>query len=305
MAPMRGIVLILTAFTVLTLMSAFVKAASESVPTGQVVFFRAFLSLPIIALWLWWRGDIAHGLVVDNWKSHALRGLAGTMGMGLGFASIALVPLAEVQAIRFATPVFLVVFAAIFLGERFRLVRLGAVAIGLGGVLVIVSPRLGGAAYGDAALLGAGMALASAALAALAQTLVKAMSGTERSEAIAFYFLATASAASLVTLPFGWVWPDGREALLLGLCGVSGAVGQMLLTASYKHADASALAPFSYVSMLWAVVIGYVWFAEVPTTATLGGAALVIVSGVMIVLRERQIARGGTARRKLRAKGMY
>ncbi len=305
MAPIRGILLILTAFTILTVMSAFVKAASESLPTGQVVFFRAFLSLPIIALWLWSRGDLDRGLEVENWRSHALRGLVGTAGMGLGFASISLLPLAEVQAIRFATPMFLVVFAALFLGERFRLVRLGAVAIGLAGVVVIVSPRLGGAEYGGPALIGAGMALTSAALAALAQTLIKAMSGTERSEAIAFYFLATASAVSLVTLPFGWVWPSPEEALLLALCGVCGAVGQVLLTASYKYADASALAPFSYVSMLWATLIGFVWFDEVPTWATLAGAALIIFSGVMIVIRERQIARGGTARRKLRAKGMY
>lgn len=305
MAPIRGILLILAAFTILTVMSAFVKAASVGVPTGQVVFFRAFLSLPIIALWLWSRGDLGRGLEVDNWRSHALRGLVGTAGMGLGFASISLLPLAEVQAIRFATPMFLVVFAALFLGEKFRLVRLGAVAIGLAGVVVIVSPRLGGAEYGGPALIGAGMALTSAALAALAQTLIKAMSGRERSEAIAFYFLATASAASLVTLPFGWVWPSPWQALLLGLCGVCGAVGQMLLTASYKYADASALAPFSYVSMLWATLIGFVWFDEVPTWATLAGAALIIFSGVMIVVRERQIARGGTARRKLRAKGMY
>ncbi|WP_036178584.1 DMT family transporter [Palleronia rufa] len=304
MAPLRGILLILTAFTVLTFMSGLVKAAGETVPIAEVVFFRAFLSLPIIGLWLWWQGDLRRGLVVENWRGHALRGLVGTTSMGLGFASITLLPLAEVQAIRFATPIFLVVFAALFLGERFRLVRLGAVLLGLAGVVVIVSPRFGTLELGGAAAIGAGMALTSAALAALAQTLIKAMSGTERSEAIAFYFLATASAFALVTAPFGWVVPDAREAALLAGCGVLGAIGQLLLTASYKHADASALAPFSYVSMLWAVAIGFVGFGEVPTWATLAGAALIIASGVMIVLRERQIARGGTARRKLRAKGM-
>lgn len=305
MAPLRGILLILAAFSVLTIMSAFVKAASATVPTGEVVFFRAALSLPIITLWLWARGDLKDGLRVADWRGHALRGTVGSLGMGLGFAAIALLPLAEVQAIRFATPVFLVVFAAIFLGERFRLIRLGAVALGLGGVMVIVAPRLGAAGLGGPALLGAGMALASAALAALAQTIVKAMAGTERSEAIAFYFLATASACAALTAPFGWVWPSPREAALLAGCGVFGAVGQVLLTTSYKYADASALAPFSYVSMLWAVGIGFVWFGEVPTWQTLAGACLVIGSGVMIVVRERQIARGGTARRKLRAKGLY
>ncbi len=305
MAPLRGILLILAAFSVLTIMSAFVKAASVGVPTGEVVFFRAALSLPIITAWLWARGDLQDGLHVANWKGHALRGLVGSVSMGLGFAAITLLPLAEVQAIRFATPVFLVVFAAVFLGERFRLIRLGAVALGLGGVLVIVAPRFGATELRGLALVGAGMALGSAALAAAAQTIIKAMSGTERSEAIAFYFLATASGCALLTAPFGWVWPTPRQAMLLAGCGVFGAVGQMLLTASYRYADASALAPFTYVSMLWAVGIGFVWFGEVPTWQTLAGAGLVIGSGVMIVVRERQTARGGTARRKLRAKGLY
>ncbi len=305
MAPLRGIVLICIAFSVLTLMSAFVKAAGDTVPTGQVVFFRAFLSLPIISLWLWSRGDLHDGLYVANWKSHALRGLVGTVSMGLGFTAITLLPLAEVQAIRFATPMFLVVFAAVFLGEVFRLVRLAAVVIGMIGVVIIVAPEFDTASLGSTALIGAGMALASAALAALAQTLIKAMSGTERSEAIAFYFLATAAACSLLTLPFGWVWPTTYEMLLLAGCGVLGAIGQMLLTASYKYADASALAPFSYVSMLWAVIIGLVWFGEVPRAATFAGAALIIASGVLIVWRERKLARNATARRKLRAKGMY
>ena len=297
--------LILSGISVLTFMSALVKAAGETVPTGQVVFSRAFLSLPIIGLWLWSRGDLRKGLTVESWRGHALRGLVGTTSMGLGFAAITMLPLAEVQAIRFATPIFLVIFAALFLGETVRLVRMGAVALGMGGVLVIVSPRFGTLSLGDGAAIGAAMALASAGLAAMAQTLIKAMSGTERSEAIAFYFLATASACSLLTLPFGWVVPDAREAMLLLGCGVVGAIGQLLLTASYQHADASALAPFSYVSMLWAVAIGFFWFGEIPTWATLAGAALIILSGVVIVLRERQIARGGTARRKLRSKGMF
>ena len=313
MAPLRGIVLICIAFSVLTLMSAFVKAAGETVPTGQVVFFRAFLSLPIISLWLWSRGDLHDGLHVANWKNHAIRGLVGTVSMGLGFTAITLLPLAEVQAIRFATPMFLVVFAAVFLGEVFRLVRLAAVVTGMIGVIIIVAPEFDSASLGSTALIGAGMALTSAALAALAQTLIKAMSGTERSEAIAFYFLATAATCSLLTLPvgwiwptsYGWIWPTPYEMMLLAGCGVLGAIGQMLLTASYRFADASALAPFSYVSMLWAVIIGFVWFEEVPRAATYAGAGLIIASGVLIVWRERKLARDATARRKLRAKGMY
>ncbi|WOI55412.1 DMT family transporter [Palleronia sp. LCG004] len=304
MAPVRGILLILCAVSLFTLMQAFIKAASVRVPAGQAVFFRAFLSLPLIALWLWWRRDLRAGLQTDNWRAHAVRGIAGTCAMGMGFAGLAYLPLAEATAIRFVTPVMLVIFAALILGETFRVIRILAVILGLFGVTIIVWPRLGQDSLGAGALLGVGLTLASATLAALAQTFIKAMSGTERVEAIVFYFSATASVLSLLTLPFGWVVPDAREwALLIG-AGLIGALGQVLLTSSYRHADAGALAPFTYVSMLWAILVGYLWFSEIPTVQTLAGAVLVIAAGIIIVLRERRLAKDAIARRKLRSKGM-
>lgn len=308
MAPIRGILMIMGAMTLFTLMSAAVKAAAESVPIGEVMFFRSAMSLPIIAVWLWMRGGLALGLATPNWRPHAVRGIAGTCAMGLNFIALSLLPLAEVTAIRFATPVFLVVMAALILGEVFRTVRLVAVALGLVGVTVIVWPRLTLAGFGGAEALGVTFALGSAALAALAQTFIKAMAETERTEAIVFYFSATATATatvlSLLTLPFGWVVPTPTELALLVGTRVIGAAGQLLLTASYRYADAGALAPFTYVSMLSALVFGYVFFDEVPTWPVLGGAGLVIAAGLIIVVRERQLSREATARRKLRAKGM-
>lgn len=304
MAPLRGIAMILCAISLFTVMSAFIKAASVRVPPGEAVFFRSVVSLPMIAGWLWWRGELRTGLRTANWRGHAVRAVAGTCAMGLGFAGLSLLPLAEVTAIRFVTPVLLVVFAALILGEVFRAVRMAAVAMGLLGVTVIVWPRLGLDALGGPQMLGVAVTLASATLAALAQVFIKAMSGTERVEAIVFWFSATASVLSLLSLPFGWVWPTGREAGLLIGAGMIGGVGQILMTGSYRHADAGALAPFTYVSMLWALLIGYVWFDEVPTGPMLAGAALVIAAGIVIVLRERQLSRDATARRKLRAKGM-
>lgn len=304
MAPLRGILMILCAVTLFTIMSAFIKAASVRVPPGEAVFFRAGLSIPVIALWLWSRGMLRVGLRTENWRAHAVRGLAGSCAMGMGFAGLALLPLAEVTALRFVTPVVLLIFAALILGETFRMVRLAAVMIGLLGVTIIVWPRLGQDSMGDGAALGVALTLGSAALAALAQTFIKAMSGTERVEAIVFYFSCTAASLSLLTIPFGWVWPDPREwALLLG-AGLIGVAGQLLMTSSYRHADAGALAPFTYVSMLVSIAIGYVWFDEVPTLGMLAGAALVIAAGIVIVWRERHLARDATARRKLRAKGM-
>ncbi|MFP4044539.1 MAG: EamA family transporter, partial [Rhodosalinus sp.] len=108
----------------------------------------------------------------------------------------------------------------------------------------------------------------------------------------------TATGFSLLTLPFGWVWPAPWEAGLLIAAGLLGGVAQIFLTSAYRHADASVVAPFDYASMLFALGIGYFIFAEVPTWPMLAGAALIILAGVVILWRERQI---GMARGRARA----
>jgi len=290
MKPVRAIVMIILAMSFFAAMSSFIKAA-ERVPAGQAVFFRSAFALPIIAIWLSARGDLVRGLRAHNWRLHLVRGVAGTLAMGLGFAGLRYLPFPEVTALRFITPILLVIFAALFLGERFRMVRLGAVLMGLCGVLIILWPRLGEALIGggDRQAIGALIVLTSASFAAIAQIFVKRMAGVEKTAAIVFNFSLISLVLSLLTLPLGWVWPTPIEAALLVSAGLAGGIGQMLLTGSYRFADASALAPFTYVSMIWAILIGYFIFGEAPTWQMLAGAALIILSGVAIVLRERAL----------------
>jgi len=120
----------------------------------------------------------------------------------------------------------------------------------------------------------------------------------ETTAAIVFYFMLTASVLSLCTLPFGWVIPTATEAVLLVLAGLLGGVGQVFLTSSYREADASVIAPFEYASMIFALAIGYVVFDEVPTGMMLGGAALVILAGVLIIWRERKLGLERARQRK-------
>lgn len=298
MSSLRGILLILMAVSLFAVMSSLIKAA-DRIPVGEAVFFRAFCALPVITLWLWARRELPGGLRTVNWRNHALRGLAGSFGMALGFLGLKLLPLPEVTAIRFATPIFIVVFAVLILRERVRLFRISAVTVGLAGVLIVMWPRLqfGGS---DGAMLGALVTLGSAMLAALAQVFIKSMAGTERTTAIVFYFSLTASVLSLLSLPFGWVWPEGREWVWLIGAGLVGGLGQILLTSSYRFADASVLAPFTYVSMIWALLLGYFVFGEEPTLPMLLGAGLVIAAGVAIVFRERQIGKRTATEGKMR-----
>jgi drug/metabolite transporter (DMT)-like permease len=103
---------------------------------------------------------------------------------------------------------------------------------------------------------------------------------------------------SLITLPWGWVWPAPREAAMLILAGFLGGIGQILLTSSYRYADASVIAPFEYASMLLALIVGYVLFDEKPTLVILAGAALIILAGVLIIWRERQLGLERARQRK-------
>lgn len=297
-----GILLMVGAITVFTVMSALIKAA-DRVPAGQAVFFRSACAMPVVFAWLAMRGALRGGIRTTNLRGHAARGIAGTAAMGLGFAGLKYLPLPEVTAIRFVTPVLMVLLAALLLGERLRMVRIGAVLVGLIGVVIITAPRFGGG-FGTTEAFGAAVVLGSASLAALAQVFVKSMSGTESTAAIVFFFSATATVLSLLTLPFGWVWPTPAEWVLLAGAGLIGGVGQILLTSSYRFAEAGVLAPFTYVSMLWSLVIGYVWFAEEPTWTMMGGAGLIILAGVAIVLRERQLGLRATAERKVAVKGL-
>jgi len=292
----------IAAVTLFTAMSALIKAA-DRVPAGQAVFFRASMSLPIILVWLMIRAEVAEGLRTQSWKGHAVRGIAGSLAMGLGFAGLKYLPLPEVTALRFVTPIFIVLFAAVMLGERIRAIRITAVASGLAGVVIILWPRLTLSGEGGE-LFGAGLVLASATLAALAQIFVKSMAGREQTAAIVFYFSLTATVLSLTTIPFGWVVPTGRELVLLVGAGIIGGAGQILLTSSYRFADAGVLAPFTYVSMIWAVLIGFVVFDEVPTVPMLSGAALIIAAGVAIWLRERKLGQRRATEGKIGAKGM-
>jgi len=291
---MRGIGLKVVSVVIFIVMASLIKAVDGRVPPGEVVFFRSFFALPVILVWLTLRREMPAGLRTQNPLGHLWRGFAGTTAMGLGFAGLALLPLPEVTAIGYAAPLLTVVFAAMFLGEQVRAFRLIAVVVGLAGVLIVLSPRLGAFggesdAEGLRATLGAIVVLGGAVFNALAQVFVRKLVATERTSTIVFYFSLTASGLALLTLPFGWVVPAAGDAALLILAGLLGGVGQIFLTASYREADASVVAPFEYVSILFALAIGFAVFGEVPTPTMLAGAGLVIAAGIAIIWRERQL----------------
>jgi drug/metabolite transporter (DMT)-like permease len=285
----RAIIFKILSVFLFVVMAGIIKSVSGHVPPGQSVFFRSFFAIPVIVVWLMMRKELRIGFKTQNPMNHVWRGVIGTSAMAMTFGALGLLPLPEMTAIGYAMPIFVVIFAAMFLNETVRLFRLVTVAVGLIGVMIIMAPRLSVDVIDVTETLGAVLALGAAVGAALAQVFIRKLTKTETTSSIVFWFSVTASGLSLLTIYWGWVVPTPKEAALLILAGFIGGVGQILLTSSYRLADASFVAPFEYSSMLFSIAIGFAFFDEVPTLTTLVGAAVVIVAGIMIIWRERQL----------------
>lgn len=293
--PLYGVGLKILSVMVFVGMQSLLKGAGEDVPAGQMVFYRSFFALVPVAIYLVWLGGLGTALKTDDVPGHIVRGLVGVTSMGLGFFALTRLPYPEWIAISYAAPLLTVVFAVLFLRETVRLYRWAAVLIGLCGILVVVVPGFTGSAGTSAT--GIAAALGGAVFAAIAMIQVRRLVRREKTATVVVYFSLTCSLISLLTLPFGWVWPSGWQwAFLIG-AGLCGGVGQLLLTACYRHADTSTIAPFEYTSLILAVAIGAVVFGEVVEPTTLLGGAIVVSAGIFIIFRERRL---GIERRKAR-----
>ena len=276
--------------------------ATDTIPAGELVFFRCFFAiLPVIG-WLLWRRQLRSALHTANPMGHVVRALIGASSMGLGFFALTRLPLPESTAIGYAAPLLIVVFSALLLKERVHVFRWTAVIVGLFGVVIILWPRLtlfsSGQALGNAETVGAIAAFGGAVMSAFAIMQVRKLTRTERTEAIVVYFFVCASVLSLATIPFGWVMPSPQQAVLLVAAGFAGGIGQLLMTSSYRYADMSVIAPFEYVSLLLTLVIGFVVFGDVPTAAMIIGALIIVGSAITVILREHYLGLDRTKARE-------
>ncbi|PWJ92856.1 drug/metabolite transporter (DMT)-like permease [Mesorhizobium loti] len=282
-------------------MQTCIKAAG-TVPAGQIVFFRSFFAIfPIIAF-LAFRGKLGTAFTTKRPFNHIARGVVGVCAMGLGFFALTRLPLPEAITLNYAQPLLVVVFSSIFLGEAIRVYRWSAVAVGLVGVLIISWPELtllsSDEALDDQEVLGVVAALVAAAISAVAMLLVRNLVQSERTATIVLWFSVTASIMSLLSLPFGWQALTPLQAALLVAAGFCGGLGQILMTAAYRHAEASVVAPFEYTSMILGVVVGYLVFGDVATLNMLVGGLIVVAAGIFIIWRERQLGLERTRTRK-------
>lgn len=291
MNPARGIALKLVSVVIFMAMTSLIKATADDVPPGEAIFFRSFFALPIVIIMLAWTGHLNDGLKIVNRTAHIIRGLVGATAMALMFFGLGHIPLPEAVAIFFAVPIFVTLLAALLLGERIRLYRMGAIALGFVGVLIILSPRLlaAGDTGSDLKTIASVAVFAAAFFAAMAAVFVRKLMATDSAASVSFWFAVFTTLLSLLSAPFGWVLPSWEVVLQLILAGLLGGIAQIFMTTAYRHAEAAVIAPFDYSQIVLALLVGYFVFGELPTQITLIGASLTIAAGLLIIWRERQL----------------
>jgi len=278
-------------------MSAMVKALGDRIPFTELMFFRSFLAMPVVvalSLRTGARGAVAL-LRTRRFPGHVMRATTGTLAMASSFYALTVLPLAEQTALTSTTPIFVTILSIPVLGEVVRVHRWSAVLIGFAGIVVIA---LGQGAFrgglGTLAAAGTAAAVSQGVFSAMTTLLVRQLSATESSATIVMWQSLLMSAFTAATLPFLWTTPAPGEVLLLLLIGLSGGIAQVMLTEAYASAQVSAIGPYSYTSILWSVLLGWMAFAEVPPVTTLVGAALIVASGLYILHRE--LVRSGRKR---------
>jgi drug/metabolite transporter (DMT)-like permease len=260
-----------------------IRLLSAEVESVQTAFFRAFFSV-LMLLPLMLNGR------VKPWHSqrkvgHFWRTLMGTVSMVLGFYAVSMLPLADATALAFSQPLFSVVVAALIVGEKVRWRRWGATLVGFAGVLVMVRPGAGSLQPG------AIVALANAMTVALSILLVKRLSDSESPLMILTQFAIFSTLLLVVPAIWVWRWPSAWGwALAVGV-SASATVGQYFWVQAFKSGEMSAVAPFEYLRLPFAVFVGWLVWGEMPVIWTYVGAAIVIASALYIAHREHQLAR--------------
>ena len=290
--PMKGILLKVASVVIFLCMSTLIKAAGKDIAAGQITFLRSAFAMVPIVVFLGVQGQLRDAFRTNDIWGHLKRGCVGILSMGFGFYGLVHLPLPESIALGYAMPLFTVLIAAVFLKETVGIYRWSAVVVGLIGVAIITWPRLtlfrdGG--VGSTEAMGALAMLTFAVLGSIAMVLVRKLVQTERTSTIVLYFSLFASVFSLATLPFGWVVLSWQALGLMALAGFCGGIAQLLLTASYRYADVSTIAPFEYTSIVLGIIIGYFMFGDIPTGAMLTGTAVVVSAGIFVILREHRL----------------
>jgi drug/metabolite transporter (DMT)-like permease len=251
-------------------------------PFGEVFFARFFFGLiPIFLI-------IPRDRWADFYKTsrpglHAFRAISGTIAFVCIFFGLRNLPLADVVSLTFGGPIFVTIASILFLSEKVGVKRWSAVFVGFVGMLLIVQPAFVELNYYYLSPLLFCVFFSGVAIS------VRALVKTEPNYRIAFYFTILCTFVGLCTLPYGWIMPTKFDLFLFFVMGLCGSVANLFLTQSYRLAEASLVTPIKYLSLVFAIIFGLLIWKEVPKPLMLAGSSLVILSSLIIFIREKKL----------------
>jgi drug/metabolite transporter (DMT)-like permease len=279
-----GIACMIGATLMFAASNAIAKLLAATYPVGEVMFFRSATSLVFCAAIVLPTTGLSV-FVTRRPRDHVARGLSQSISQTFTVLALHLMPLAAATAIGFSAPLFAALVAILFLKEKADPWRSAALACGFLGVLVITRPGAG------MFQLGALFALANAVMYGSVTVAVRGMTKTESTLTLLMWQMATVAAFHSLLLVFGFAWPTRTDAVLFLSFGAANGVAQYLWTRALGFAPATAVSPFYYLLLVWAVPIGFVVWGDAPTPSLLAGSLIVVASGMALLVREGRAKR--------------
>jgi drug/metabolite transporter (DMT)-like permease len=287
-APVRGIVYMILGGVFMAVNNAMLKWVS-GYPPGEVLFLRGIFTALSILVLVSFSGGL-RSLRVNRISGHLVRAGCMVFSTFCFVLGLRYLPLGETTAITFAGPLFVTAMAGPFLGESVGWRRWMAVVVGFSGILLITRPT------GDAFQLAALLPLGAAFGAAIRDVVTRKISVNESSIAILLTTTLALMWGGLMTLPFGWRMPTPFDMGVIAASGVLVTAGHYYTIETFRHAETALVSPFKYLSIVWAILIGFMVWGDIPDVWMIGGTSLVVLSGLYILHREIVAQRSRTAR---------
>lgn len=280
LATLRGMAWMVAAGFLFCLLNTIARRLSQELDPFQTQFLRYLAGLVVLLPFIL-RTGLAAWRPHDFW-GQGWRGMVHTAGLLLWFWALPHVPMADMTAIGFTGPIFIMAGAVMFLGEPMVRARWIAAVVGFLGVLVVVAPQFTGTGRGFWSLV----MLSSSPLFAASFLITKALTRRDRPEVIVAWQAITVATFSLPFAMAGWIWPTAEHWGWFLITGLLGSAGHWCLTEAFRIADMSATQPIRFVDMVWSATLGWLVFAEVPATTTFAGAAVIFGATTWIARRE-------------------
>ena len=278
---LRGIVVMVAAAGLFTLMDAGMKLLSQHYSPMQVTALRSLSSLPFVYAYVAWRSSFAAMLQV-RWPLHVLRGVVAVVMLATFVTGLQHLALTETYAIFYLAPLLITALSVPLLGERVSAARWVAIATGMTGVLVVLRPT------GAGMLTWAGLAVVAAAVCyTISAIAVRVLGRTDSMESLMFWLITMLAAGSALLAWPNWQPLRPEDTWLIVFVGITGFCGQWGITYAFRHGEVSAIAPFEYTTLIWTLGLDRLIWKTTPDRYTLLGAAIIIGSGLFLARSEQ------------------